>query len=207
MYTVTSLFPSGVAAVRGRRDRESNSRECGIMSRLRVLFAVCVAVGSAAAAAAQPPAPPKPGPELDKIKAMEGTWDAVVKTGENESKATATYKMEVGGLWLVSDFQGTLGDLKFQGKGMDSYDSGKKKYVSVWVDSMSTTPMIFEGNFDKDGKVLTMTGEGPGMEGKPVKLRSTSEMKDKDTFVFKMYAPDKDGKDQEMMTITYKRKK
>jgi hypothetical protein len=72
---------------------------------------------------------------------------------------------------------------------------------------MSTTPMIFEGNFDKDGKVLTMTGEGPGMEGKPVKLRSTSEMKDKDTFVFKMYAPDKDGKDQEMMTITYKRKK
>ena len=32
-------------------------------------------------------------------------------------------------------------------------------------------------------------------------------MKDPDTMLFTMSSPDKDGKDQPMMTITYKRKK
>ena len=38
-------------------------------------------------------------------------------------------------------------------------------------------------------------------------MKTTSEMKDKDTVVFKMYGVGKDGKDAEMVTITYKRKK
>jgi hypothetical protein len=35
----------------------------------------------------------------------------------------------------------------------------------------------------------------------------TSEMKDKDTLLAKMYMTGKDGKEQETMTLTYKRKK
>ena len=40
-------------------------------------------------------------------------------------------------------------------------DPAKKKYINVWFDSMSTAPMIMEGTYDKDNKVLTTTGEGP----------------------------------------------
>jgi hypothetical protein len=72
---------------------------------------------------------------------------------------------------------------------------------------MSSTPLIMEGTYDKDGKILTMMGEGQGEDGKPAKYKSVSELKDKDTMVFKMFAVGKDGKDAEMMTITYKRKK
>jgi hypothetical protein len=61
--------------------------------------------------------------------------------------------------------------------------------------------------YDKDGKVLTYSGEGPGENGKLTKMKTTSEMKDKDTVIFKMYGVGKDGKDVEMVTITYKRKK
>lgn len=39
-----------------------------------------------------------------------------------------------------------------------------------------------------------------------VKLKAVTTMPDKDTMIFKMYEV-KDGKDQEMRTITYKRKK
>jgi len=130
-----------------------------------------------------------------------------VKFGQDESKARVTYKMDVGGLWLVSDFQGEFGGQKFQGKGLDSYDAAKKKYVGVWVDSMSTYPMVSEGEYDKDGKVLKMTGEGPGPDGKLAKYKTTTEHKDKDTMIFTMYSVGADGKDQPMMSITYKRSK
>ena len=152
-------------------------------------------------------APAKPGPEHDYLKKMEGTWDATVKFGDQESKGTMTHKMELGGRWLTSDFEGDFGGQKFQGKGFDGYDPVKKKYVAVWVDSMSNSPMVSEGTLDKEGKVMTMLSEGPGMDGKPTKYKSVSEIKDDDTILFTMSSVDKEGKDQTMMTITYKRKK
>jgi hypothetical protein len=44
--------------------------------------------------------------------------------------------------------------------------------------------------------VLTYSGEGPGENGKLTKMKTSSEMKDKDMVVFKMYG---DGKDAEMV--------
>jgi hypothetical protein len=177
------------------------------MNRLRVFVLACAAALLPLAAVRAEEGPPKPGPEHEKLKALEGVWEAVVKSEHGDSKATATYKMELGGMWLVSNFEGEFGGQKFSGKGLDTYNASKKKYVSVWVDSMMQSPMLLEGTYDKDGKVLTMTGEGPGEDGKPMKVKSTSEMPDKESMVFKMYQVDKDGKDKEMMTITYKRKK
>jgi hypothetical protein len=152
-------------------------------------------------------APPQPGPEHQKLKDLEGTWDALVKMGPDESKGVVTYKMDLGGLWLVSDFQGEFGGMKFTGKGLDGYDPAKKKYVSVWVDSFSTSPVLSEGTYDKDGKVLTMAGEGPGPDGQPMKYRMTTERKDKDMLVWTMFSPGPDGKEAPMMSITYKRRK
>jgi len=48
----------------------------------------------------------------------------------------------VGGLWLVSDFQGRWGSQPFHGHGTFGYDTSKKKYVGIWVDSMSTRSPI-----------------------------------------------------------------
>src|SRR5438132_4516491 len=125
------------------------------MNKIRIFLVLCV-VAALPLATVQAQQPPKPGPELEKIKALEGTWDVTVKVADMESKGTATYKMGVGGMWLVGDFEGDFGGQKFQGKGLDSYDAAKKKYVSVWVDSMGSSPMVMEGTYDKDGKVLTM---------------------------------------------------
>src|SRR5262249_34972479 len=126
---------------------------------------------------------------------------------QGESKGTMIYKMDLGGLWMVSDFKGEFGGQKFQGKGFDGYDPMKKKYVSVWVDSMSIAPMLGEGTFDKEGKVLTQFMEGPGMDGKMTKFKSVTEIQDPDTMVFTMSGPGPQGKDQTMLTITYKRRK
>lgn len=177
------------------------------MRTVRVVLVLCAMLALLAPTAwAQPPSA-KPGPELERLKKLEGTWDATVRTSEGESKGTMTYKMEVGGLWLVSNFKASFGGQPFQGKGLDSYDPIKKKYVGVWVDSMSPSLLVLEGNFDKEGKVFTQVGEGPGMDGKLTKFKTVTELKDPDTMVFTMSSPDNTGKEQTMLTITYKRQK
>ncbi|HVL13208.1 MAG TPA: DUF1579 domain-containing protein [Gemmata sp.] len=147
---------------------------------------------------------PKPGPEHEVLKKMEGNWDLTMKFAGMESKGTVTYKMELGGLWLVGNLEGDLGGIKFSGKGMDTYDASKKKYVGIWVDSMSTSPMMLEGSYDKAKKTLTMAGDGPGMDGKPTKHTAVTEMPDDDTINFSMFTGDAK---EPAFTIVYKRKK
>jgi hypothetical protein len=147
---------------------------------------------------------PKPGPEHAMLKKQEGTWDTTMKMAGAESKGIATYKMELGGLWLASTFEGDLGGMKFTGKGLDTYDPAKRKYVGIWCDSMSTSPLVMEGTYDPATKTLTMAGEGPGMDGKPTRYKAVTEHPDDDTMTFRMYVG---GGTEPAFTITYKRKK
>jgi hypothetical protein len=64
---------------------------------------------------------------------------------------------------------------------------------------MSTTPMIAEGNYDKQGR-LVMKGKHHGKE-----VTMISEMKDKNTMTFTMNGPGPDGKEGEYFKITYTR--
>jgi hypothetical protein len=169
------------------------------MRKLAILAIVLAPV-----AGTQAQQPPKPGPEHELLKKLVGNWDTTLKAGGMEFKGTMTYKMELGGLWLVGSLESDLGGQKFYGKGLDTYDAGKKKYVSVWFDSMGTTPLMMEGTYDKDKKTLTMAGKGPGMDGKPTTWRSVSRMPDNDTILQSMYVGD--GKEP-MFTVAYKRKK
>ena len=149
---------------------------------------------------------PTPGPEHEHLKKLEGTWNAKIKMGDTESPATATYKMVCGGMWLMSDFQGQFDGQKFSGQGLDSFDPEKKKYVAVWVDSMSTRPMLLEGTHDKEKKTTTMSGEAPGPDGKMAKQKMVTHIPDDDHMTFTMYIV-ADGQENKMMTIEYTRKK
>jgi hypothetical protein len=149
---------------------------------------------------------PKPGPEHDELKTMVGDWDAVMDMAGQKSKAKASYKSICGGMWIASDFEGDLGGIKFQGHGLDGYDQQKKKYVGVWVDSMSSAPLHMEGDYDEQKKLLVMTGESRGPDGQPQKFKATTATKDKDHFTFKMYMI-ADGQEQLAFTIEYTRRK
>lgn len=151
----------------------------------------------------------KPTPEHDKLKAMAGKWKFVLKMPDGtESPGTNEAKMECGGLWLITDFKTTFGGAPFQGRGMDGYDPDTKKYVGVWVDSFSTAPMTFEGNYDSTGKVLTMTSNALGPDRKPAKWRSISKFASPDEYTFEMLVT-MSGSDKEssMMVVHYKRDK
>jgi hypothetical protein len=148
--------------------------------------------------------PTRPGPEHGQLKKKEGVWETTMKFGEQASKGTATFKMELGGLWLVGSLESEMFGQKFSGRSMDSYDPMKKKYVSLWFDSMNTSPVIMEGTYDKEKKTLTLAGEGPGPNGPATKYKSVTDTPDDNTEVMTMYMGD--GKDPAFV-VTYKRKK
>jgi hypothetical protein len=157
-----------------------------------------------AAPAARAQEPPKPGPEHEVLKKMVGTWDVTMKMDGMEIKGVMTYKMDLGGLWLAGRLESEFGGMKFSGQSLDGYDPVKKKYVGVWVDNMSTSPMLMEGTYDKATKTITTTGEGPGMDGKPTKYKGVTKLTDDDTINFEMYMGD--GK-APAFTVLYKRRK
>jgi hypothetical protein len=147
---------------------------------------------------------PKPGPEHEILKKHVGEWSFTMKFGGMETKGTSSYKMDLGGLWLASSLECELFGAKFQGRGMDTYDAAKKKYIGIWVDSMGTQPLVMEGDYDAAKKSLTLVGTGPGMDGKPTTFKSVSLMPDDDTIEFTMYI----GETKEpAFTVSYKRKK
>lgn len=147
---------------------------------------------------------PKPGPEHEMLKKMEGNWTTTMKAGGQEFKGTVKYKMELGGLWLVSTMESEMFGMKFTGKGHDSYDAVKQKFTSVWMDSMSTSPVVMEGTYDKAKKTLTLEGAGPGENGKTSKYKSVTEMPDDDTHTMTMYMGDTK---EPSFVVVYKRKK
>jgi hypothetical protein len=156
-------------------------------------------------------APPKPGAEHQKLAAQAGTWDAVMSmTGEDgkavESKGTSVMKVACLGLWVVEDFSmPEFMGAPFQGHGVTGYDTKKGKCVGTWFDSMTTTYMTLEGGFDKTGKVLTMTGMGPGPAGEELKHRFVTTFHSADKHVLEMFVSG-NGTEQKMMTITYTRR-
>jgi hypothetical protein len=170
----------------------------------RIPALIIVGLVSRSPAQAQPPMPTA---EHEQLKNLVGTFEATLSMGGMESRGTMTYKQQQGGFWLVSHFVGEVGGQKFEGNGLDGYDPAKKKFVSIWTDSMAPQPMISEGTWDKEKNEMTMLGHAPGPDGKPVKTRTVTAWSDADNAVFVLYMSSPEGKEQEVLKITYKRKK
>jgi hypothetical protein len=176
------------------------------MRKLLAVTAVLSLLAAAARLTAQQP-DVKPGPEHEKLKEAEGTWDATFKAKDGgASKGVLTCKMSVGGLWLLEHFQADFGGMTFEGRGATGYDPAKKKYVNVWIDSMAYSPMISEGTYDQSTKTLRLSGNMPSPDGKSMKVTMTTVAKDADTKTLTMTGAGPDGKDFEMFQITYKRR-
>lgn len=157
---------------------------------------------------------PKPGPEHKFLASMEGAWTANVKSwfgpGEpKESTGTMDRKMIMGRRYLQESFKGEFLGTKFEGMGIVAYDVNKKKYVTTWIDNMTTGISMMQGTYDTDSKTLTSLGEedNPAMGGK-MKTRDVLKITSADEQRFEMFrTPLKTGKEFKVMEITYTRKK
>jgi hypothetical protein len=156
-----------------------------------------------------------PGPAHKNFEQFVGKWDAESKIwmngpkGETSvSKGSAEYTLALGGRYLQQEFSGEMMGQPFNGVGYTGYDNFGKKYVSFWIDNMSTAMSTMEGSMDKEGKTLTMWGKmdepSTGEKGKRVKY--VVRVVDKDKHVFETYDVTSYGEKQPVMVITYTRK-
>ena len=156
-----------------------------------------------------------PGPAHKNFEQFVGTWDVETKLWMNGpkgepsvSKGSSEYKLALGGRYLQQEFSGEMMGQPFNGVGYTGYDNFGKKYVSFWIDNMSTAMSTMEGTMDKEGKTLTMWGKmdepATGEKGKNVKY--VTRVVDKDKHVFESYDVTSYGEKQPVMIITYTRK-
>jgi hypothetical protein len=154
---------------------------------------------------------PKPGPEHKQLEQLTGTWDSAVKVyfqpdaPPYESSGECVTKLDLGGYFLIRDF--SYGGEGFRGRGLTGYDPFQKKYLGVWVDSDSPGVYRTEGSFDASGKIFTETSDGPDPQGKPLRMRMTTEIKDENHLLFKIYRRGEDGGESLLTEITHTRRK
>jgi hypothetical protein len=156
---------------------------------------------------------PKPTAHHLAMKAMEGTWDAVVKTygapGQppTESKAVEVNKVVGGGFWMQSDFSGNLMGGPFDGHGLFGFDPVAGKHVGTWVDSVSPVQAITSGTCKDGCKELASTFDMTVAPGMTMNFRELAKQTDADHRTMAMWMAGKDGKEMLMMEIAYTRRK
>ncbi len=154
-----------------------------------------------------------PGDNHALLKFRVGSWDAKVKmwmqpgTPPMESPATSEATMVMDGRYVVEKVQGTFNGMPFEGIATIAYDNGLKKFVSTWIDNMGTGIMFAEGSYDAGKKSFSYSAKSTDpMTNKTISTRSVERIIDDNTWVVEMYGPAPDGKEFQMMEITYHRK-
>ena len=161
----------------------------------------------ATAEAAMPMA--KPTAEHAGLKADVGVWDAKLTVhspmGEMESQGVETNRM-LGEFWVLSDFEGNVMGMPFNGQATIGYDPNKKMYVGTWIDSMNTALTLMEGTADADGNITMKSQQMDAMTGAMQNVESVAKRQDEDHRTYESFVVGDDGKKTLMMTIAYTRK-
>jgi hypothetical protein len=153
-----------------------------------------------------------PGPEHKNLESLVGTWQARCRTwtSPNEapqvSEGTLHRKLFLGGRFIHEDFDGKLMDQPYQGMGTIGFDRAKRKYVTVWVDSMNTATNVSHGTYDGGTWTFKHEDDCP-ITGKRVKMRDTLRIVNDNEQVMEMYRQLGDEKEMRTMEIVLTRKK
>jgi hypothetical protein len=179
---------------------------------LALLLLPALAVAQETAPKAEETDPATAGADARQVVLADvGTWDAEMQTHLGEGRVIEAQGVEVnraccGDLWVESEFVSEEKDGRFEGRGLMGYDAQKKKYVSVWVDSMGSQLAVMEGDYDAEKKLLTMSGAMPGKDGKMVEWTYETHHESPDKRHFYVRRPGPDGELMTVMTIQYTRR-
>ena len=162
----------------------------------------------------------KPGENHKLLAEMAGSWTYTMKmmmdptTGKpSESKGSATRKAIFDGRYFAFDVSGKFQmpgkdgkpvDMDFKGMAIEGYDNGKKKFISSWIDNMSTMMMVSEGTYDAATKTFTYMADCEMPPGIKVKMREVIKIVDKDHHTFESYE-DRGQGESKSMEIAYTR--
>ncbi len=147
-----------------------------------------------------------------QLASMAGSWSTKSKEWMEpgkppvESTGTSDMKMLLGGRFLQQHFDGNMMGRPYQGIGTTAYDNVRQRYVSTWIDTMSTGIFMMEGTAGADGKTITLHGDHQMPGGGKMKHRAVWTIVDGNNQTFEMYGAHGHGKEMKMMEIAYTRR-
>jgi hypothetical protein len=155
-----------------------------------------------------------PGAPHQRLASLAGNWitrttPLLMDPGSPpmESKGTCKQKMILDGRFLQQEYTGDMMGSPFKGINLLGYDNYTKKYVSIWIDSMSTAIYYFEGTASRNGKTITQVSSYNDPARGPLTWRSVSRIVDDNTMLYEMVQTPKGGKEEKMMEMTLTRKR
>jgi len=154
-----------------------------------------------------------PGEFHKYLQPLVGKWTTTTKyrfskeAPWSESTGASESKWIMGGRYIVEHFKSHSVEMPFEGMGVTGYDKGKKKYVSSWIDSMSTTMMVSAGTIDASHKVITFFAkyDDPVTGQKNKEQKTTLTMLNDNKIVMEMYERGQDGQWFMNLEVVYTR--
>ena len=153
-----------------------------------------------------------PGEPHKLFASLAGSWTTTTKEWmepgkpPTESTGSADMKMLLDGRFLYQEFNSQMMGQPFSGIGIDAYDNLRKRYVTVWLDTMGTGIFTMEGTASTDGKTITLKGQHGEPGGGQMTHRAIWKIVDNNTQTFDMFGTHGHGKEMKMLEITYSRK-
>jgi hypothetical protein len=155
----------------------------------------------------------QPIPEHQWLQNLVGDWhieaEWLMGPDQPPMKSEGSEKIEsFGGLWAFGQGEFHMGP----GQTMSyyaalGYDVTLKEYRSCWIAAMSSHLWIKSGQLSEDRKTLTLTGDGPNMQGEGmVTYRNVFSLVDSDHFTLDQYGLEESGDWHRHFTAHYRRK-
>src|SRR5690606_9224817 len=120
------------------------------------------AVGAVAFAAARPVFQEhemqQPTKEHQMLLQSVGTWEGTIQMFHPDMPSEPVRATEIiepiGEFWTQATFETNFMGEAFVGTGCMGYDTTKKAYVGTWIDSMTTSITLMEGQMKGDTLVM-----------------------------------------------------
>lgn len=153
-----------------------------------------------------------PGEPHKLFTSLAGNWTTKTKEWMDldkppvESTGSVEMKMLLGGRFLQQEYNGQMHGQPYTGIGINAYDNILKRYVSTWMDTMSTGIFTMEGTASTDGRTITFNGKHAEPGGGTMAHRAVWKIINNDSQEFIMYGTHHNSEEMKMMEILYTRK-
>jgi hypothetical protein len=155
-----------------------------------------------------------PGKMHALLAKQAGTWKGSCAMtmgpgGEtNKSDVSITCTPIMDGRYLKCEWSGEMPGMgPYTGTGTYGFDNVSQKFVSTWIDNMSTGIMTGTGELSADGKAITWTYSfNCPITKSQMHMRETETMTSDTSKTIEMIGPDpKTGKEYKMMSVELKK--
>jgi hypothetical protein len=116
----------------------------------------------------------RPGEAHQRLAAMVGAWTFTIRydagpLGKGEETGTLDVRSSMDGRFFIEEAKTRFFGQRFEWIGIHGYDTQAKRYVSSWIDNLSTQIDSMTGRWSDLTRTLTYSGEADHpVEGKTV---------------------------------------